>query len=637
MNIQLDNLRGAQASAIAALLAAALSGCSAGSAAPSAPAVVTPTPSPVVTPPATDPIPVPAPPVTIAAQTDKSAYQPGAVVRIKLDIGNTGAAAVAGAKLTLTVRHLEEQVGVPAVTTLDLPVGTAAPLELRWTAPAADFQGYSFEVTITDANGAPLGSETGAIDVSSNWLKFPRYGYLSGFAPGLDTKAIVDQLKTYHLNGLQFYDWQWKHHIPLKSSAGGVAETWPDIANRTISRDTIHNFIRDAHAAGMAAMQYNLIYGAAIDYQADGVSPAWGLYDSKGGKQWQYTLPSSWASPIIYFFNPADPGWRNFLLEREMDVFKAFDFDGWHADTVGDHGAKYTAAGEAVDIKQTFKPFLNAAKARMGSKTLIMNTVGNKGHEQVNSSNVDAVYVEVWPGDGFPNYLSLKNVVDQSRAESGGKSLIVPAYMNYDYAKGKSTESPGRFNDPGVLLTGATVLAAGGSRLELGDDNRMLCNEYFPNRNLAMGAELKKRIRYYYDFSVAYENLLRDGQVETAQAVEIEGVKTGRDSLPNTVWSFTKADRKYEIVHLINLRELNDTSWRDTNATQKTPAPLRNFKLKYYTASKVSHAYVASPDTAGGASRSLALESGSDGKGAFVTVTVPSLDYWDMVYFRKAE
>ena len=60
----------------------------------------------------------------------------------------------------------------------------------------------------------------------------------------------------------------------------------------------------------------------------------------------------------------------------------------------------------------------------MGGKLLMMNPVGNKGHLQVNTSNVDAVYVEVWPWDGFPDYLSLKKVVDQARLETGGNSLI---------------------------------------------------------------------------------------------------------------------------------------------------------------------------------------------------------------------
>lgn len=574
------------------------------------------------------------PGLILATTTDKAAYKPGEQVRIQVRLGSPAAAVPAGARLRLTVRHLERDAG-PAT---DLPVGRAdATVHLVWTAPAADYKGYSYEVALVDGSDQLLASETGAIDVSSSWLKFPRYGYVSQFAPGVDARAVVDQLKDYHINALQFYDWQWKHHRPLKGRPDAVEASWPDIANRTVSRDTVRGLIDAAHGAGMAAMQYNLIYGAAADFRDDGVSPSWGLYDSPGGRQWEFPLPRGWATSALHVFNPADKGWQDYLIARELDVFQAFAFDGWHADTVGDNGIKYDARGNPVDIKDTFKPFLNAAKARLGDKLLMMNVVGNKGHQQVNTSNVDAVYVEVWPWDGFPDYLSLKNVIDQARQESGGKSLIVPAYMNYDYARTKSDAAPGRFNAPGVLLTEATVLAAGGSRLELGDDGRMLCSEYFPSRALEMAPELKTAMRRYYDFAVAYENLLRDGQQPALGSVEIDGLRVSTDGAKDTVWAFAKTDARYETVNLINLTGLSDLSWRDTNATRRKPSRLGSFRLRYYTGARLAGAWVASPDAEGGRSRQLPLTAGRDARGAYAEVIVPGLEYWNLVYFRKSE
>ncbi|GAB3459141.1 glycoside hydrolase family 66 protein [Massilia terrae] len=611
-----------RASTAAAHLAAGLlasTGLAACSAAGSQPAAVRP----------------PAPALLVSATTDKAAYAPGSTVLIKADLSNQSDAAIAGARLTLTVRHLEQDVGPPVSAELRLDAGAAGRVQFAWTAPATDFQGYSFELAATDSAGKPLASGTGAIDISSNWLKFPRYGYVSQYAAGADAQAVVEQLKAYHINALQFYDWQWKHHLPLKGSPTAVEANWHDIANRTVSRDTVRKLIDAAHQAGMAAMAYNLIYGAAINYQQDGVSPAWGLYDAPGGKQWQYSLPSSWATPGLYFFNPANAAWQDYLIGRELEVFQAFSFDGWHADTVGDNGIKYDAHGDPVDIKDTFKPFLNAAKARLGSKLLMMNAVGNKGHLQVNTSKVDAVYVEVWPWEGFPDYLSLKNVVDQARQESGGKSLIVPAYLDYDYAKTKSEQSPGQFNDHGVLLTEATVLAAGGSRLELGDDGRMLCSDYFPNRALAMSPALKAALQRYYDFAVAYENLLRDGQAAAAGTVSIAGQAVSADGQKDTVWAFAKADARYETINLVNLKGLVDVSWRDTNATQQKPAALGSFTLRYYSGAQLERAWVASPDAEGGRSRSLPLAHGADARGAYVEVTVPGLEYWNLIYFRK--
>ncbi len=620
---------------LAMILTTALSACGGGGSAALAP---TPAPAPLPVPaPAPTPTPTPAPSpspastVSVAFDSDKAAYAPGETVQLSVTMNDSAASPVSGARVRMTVRHLGEQVGVP----VEAAAAAGATVLLRWSPPAADFQGYSVEVAVLDANGGVLASDTGALDVSSSWLKFPRYGYVSGYAPGLDGKAIVSQLKAFHINALQFYDWQWKHHVPLAGTPDAPAEQWEDLARRSTSRTTINGMIAAAHGMGMAAMQYNLIYGAAVNYTADGVSPDWGLYDSVGGKQWAYALPSTWTTSALYFFNPLDVNWQDYILGRELDVFKAYAFDGWHADTVGDNGTKYDAKGNPVDIKQTFKPFLNAAKARLGSKLLVMNAVGNKGHEGVNASNVDAVYVEVWPWDGIADYNGLKGLVDQTRAESGGKSVIVPAYMNYDYAKARSDEAPGQFNEPGILLTEAAVLAAGGSRLELGDDTRMLCNEYFPNRHMVMPAALKTKMRYYYDFAVAYENLLRDGQVDSAKAVAIDGVTVSANGAANTVWAYAKSDARYETVNLINLRGIADLSWRDTNANQKKPGQLLSFKLRYYTDTKLTQAFVASPDAEGGRSISLPLESGTDAKGAYVAVTVPSLDYWNLIYFKK--
>ena len=582
-----------------------------------------PAPTPVPTPTPT-PTPTPVPAVALTIETDKAAYAPGATARVKVALAS---AVPAGARIRMTVHHLGDIVGAPVEAAF-----TATPHDLNWVAPATDYKGYSVEIALLDDKGATLGRETNAIDVSSSWLKFPRYGYLSDFSPGLNGKAMVEQLKSYHINALQYYDWQWKHHIPLKAGAA----VWPDLANRPTSAETIKGMIAAARSMGMASMQYNLIYGAAVDYAADGVSPSWGLYDTKGGKQWMYSLPSNWTSPGLYFFNPANPNWQNWIISRELEVFAAYDFDGWHADTVGDNGIKYDALGNPVDIKDTFKPFLNAAKARLGSKLLVMNAVGNKGHEGVNASNVDAAYVEVWPGDGTPDYRSLRDVVDLTRAESGGKSVIIPAYMNYDYAKTKNDQAPGQFNEPGVLLTEATVLAAGGSRLELGDGGHMLCHEYFPNKALLMSAALKSKIRYYYDFAVASENLLRDGQANTTNAVAIEGKTVSTTGAANTVWAITKSDARHEVVNLVNLLGIADTAWRDTNATQKKPSALPAFKLKYYTGTTMAKAFAASPDIDGGRSVALPMETGSDAKGAFVAVTVPGLEYWNLIYFKKS-
>lgn len=576
------------------------------------------------------------PGVALSTSTDKAAYSPRETVHIKVDLTNGSSAALTGARLRLSIRHLESALPAIADTTVSIPAGGAAARELLWTPPAQDFQGYGYDVSLLDTHRKVIATESGAIDVSSNWLKFPRYGYVAHYDPGVDAAAVIGQLKNYHINALQFYDWQWKHHRPYKGEKGAPAASWADIGNRPTSRDVTRSLIAGAHRAGMVAMQYNLIYGAFADFAADGVDPAWGLYAAIGGPQRKYNMPDGFATPALYLFNAADPGWQRYILDRELEVFDAYAFDGWHADTMGDVAPKYDVHGNPVDIEATFKPFLNAAKARLGSKYLVMNTVSNKGHTGVNTSDVDAVYVEVWPEDGFVDYASLKDVVDLSRQESGGKSLIVPAYIHYDNERKPGEAPPRQFNEPAVLLAEATVLAAGGSRIELGDGTQMLCDPYFPNHSIAVGADLKRRLARYYDFAVTYENLLRDGQSNTQRRVAIDGQPVSSYSTPDVVWAFTKEDARYDIVHLVNLRGLDDTQWQDTHATQKKPQPVHDFKLQFYVDTPVSQAFVASPDSNGGRSGNVPFEAGHDEHGAFVTVTVPSLEYWDVVYFKKS-
>jgi len=68
-----------------------------------------------------------------------------------------------------------------------------------------------------------------------------------------------------------------------------------------------------------------------------------------------------------------------------------------------------------------------------------------------------------------------------------------------------------------LALLAPVIVAFGGDHLELGE--HMLAQEYFPNENLAMRADLKDALVHYYDFLVAYQNLLRGGGAFDSPAV----------------------------------------------------------------------------------------------------------------------
>ncbi|MFB9324656.1 glycoside hydrolase family 66 protein [Paenibacillus aurantiacus] len=569
--------------------------------------------------------------------TDKSMYNPGATVEVRIDLKNRLGRDITGGSVELRAFHLEKQIGTTLTKPLSLGQNADTIMTIGWTAPSADFQGYLLEAVVRDNAGAQLDSDTVGVDVSSTWTKFPRYGYLWDFTQQVDTAARIDALKNYHINALQYYDWFYRHQKPVAPNT----DVWDDWSGRLIYGNKVKSYISQARAVNMVNMAYNMVYAATNGYDKDNIDYRWGLQWAEGdkaGQQFSFKMADSTPTGIttLYFFDLQNAGWRNYIFNEMNKAFLTFGFDGWHGDSIGEWGKMKDAGGNSFYVKDTFTPFLNAAKQAIGSKYLAFNPVGAQGIENVNRSSVDVLYTEIWPWDkdsdgvAYDTYASLRKEIEQSRRESGGKSLIVPAYMEYDYAN----NNPGKpFNTSAVLLTDAAVYASGGSRFELGDNGNMLSSEYFPKQNLYMDADLKQRVSKLYDFIVAYENLLRDGQEETANRIEFPAYASSGDGQPNRIWAFGKKDSKYDIVHTINLLGVSRNDWRAADGRKETPSKISNFEMKYYTAKDVNSVWLASPDANDGRSIALTFSKGSDSNGNYVRVQVPSLAYWNMIYF----
>ncbi len=583
----------------------------------------------------------PALPLLHNVTTDKARYAPGEPVTISVALTNP-------TKTRNTVRiggaawHLQTPVAELVSQTVVLAPGATKTIPMVWMPPKTDFQGYRVAVWAKDEKGRLVASGATAVDVSSRWTRFPRYGFLSTFpnqsAPVSQT--VIRHLIDYHINALQFYDWQYKHHRPLAGTVAAPAASWPDLANRPTYRQTVLDTIQFGHKANIAAMNYNLLYGATQGYEAEGVSPEWGLFfDQNHTKPYELPLPSSWASSSLTLFNPANTNWQNTLFQAEKDVFAAYPFDGWHIDSVGGPPQPvFTYDGKPVDVWPTFRPFLNNAKANL-QKTIVFNNVGGYGlYDTAARADVDALYVECWPFAGQKTYADLKTLIDNCVTWSGGKkSVVLPAYMNYEHAQKFSDEKPGAFNLPGVLLTDAVIFASGASHLELGDNLNLLDSEYFPNRHLATPAPLKAALRNYYDFLVANENVLQGGLINQPRAVISTNTETSADAKPGTIWAFAKADAlgRRHVLHLINLRNQRRTEWRDDAADYPTPPTESSLTVKYYTQTGLKDAALAvwwaSPDFERGKMASLPATRGSDAQGPFIEFTLPKLVYWDMV------
>ena len=564
---------------------------------------------------------------TMVCRTEKSMYAPGETAVVCLE--NLPAEATA---LRARLYSLER-----CVWDWQLPASKRFPLSL----PDADGRGYALEVEALDEQQNVLTSAFTAVDVSSSWTKFPRYGYVWDFTPSADAESKADEMARYHLNGVQFYDWQYRHHRPLADDLSG----WRDWSGRWISGDTVRAYLRAAHDRGMACMAYNMIYAANETYLTDGsgVQADWRLVRANGADFTCDMDAKLGPVGVLQYFNLLNPDWQSYIFAQENRVFEAFDFDGWHGDTIGENGPMRTADGGPLGydadgkpiylVKDGYTAFLNAAKAAIGDKYLAFNPVGAQGIENVNVSAVDVLYTEFWPWDRnangrlYDDYYTLHRAILGACEQSGGKSLIVAAYVNYRNPKAT-------FNPAAVRMLDCVVFASGGSRIELGNGGNMLSDEYFPaDGKKRMDDGLRSAVGRLYDFLVAYENLLRDGQRPVSRTVRLENLPVSTDGRSDTVWCFAKADSSTEIYHFLNLTGTDD-GWRDEEQTKKPPIAHENVKTRLYTDYPVREVWLASPDGESPLPLPLEFQTGRDANGAYAEFTQPALEYWNLIFLR---
>ena len=539
----------------------------------------------------------------MSISTDKAMYAPGETVTFTIENPSSGS-------MKVRYRHLGDVIETAALTDRSW----------TWIVPQTDGSGYLVEIFLSSGN-VEQALATIAVDVSSDWNKFPRYGFLSSYQK-MDkeaTEKVIEKLNRLHINGIQFQDWHYKHHWPLAGTAEEPIENYLDIASRTSSLTTIKNYISSIHDRGMKAIFYNLCFGALDDSATDGVKESWHLYkDNKAETKDVHELGEPFKSSI-YITNPANPDWQEYIGDRNDEIYSVLDFDGYQIDQLGDRGQLYDYDGNMVHLAGTYTAFINAMKSRHPKKELIMNSVSQYGAKEiVSTGKVTFAYNEVWED----RFTDLKDIIDRNNSYTdGGIKTVFAAYMNYD--KGK-----GYFNTPGILLTDAVMFALGGSHLELGE--HMLTTEYFPNNNMTMDAELEKSIITYYDFLTAYQNLLRDGG--TFNNIQVTTPETDIQIKPwgpavGHIVTLCKDMGERQVIHLLNFRNADSTSWKDSNGTMPEPEKVDALEIEIDAAKPVRRLWMASPDIYLGVPAELAFTQ-SGGK---IRTEIPSLKYWNMI------
>jgi dextranase len=87
---------------------------------------------------------------------------------------------------------------------------------------------------------------------------------------------------------------------------------------------------------------------------------------------------------------------------------------------------------------------------------------------------------------------------------------------------------------------------------------------------------------------------------------------------------------------MINLLGIEVSNWRDDLGNYSVLPIIKDFKVNYYLKDdNIKNVYLASPDINDGKAMKLQLKKKEDSKGKYLEISVPELQYWDMIFIKK--
>jgi len=369
----------------------------------------------------------------VDAYPDKARYAPSDPVKLVVQLDGKPQGTE---HISATIWQLGREAG--HCEPIQLQPGAASTQTLLCTLPHTDYQGYLVAVRLTDAAGRTLEERQTAIDISSDWKRFPRYGYLAHYNAneGTNPQSWMAELNRFHINGLEFYDFQYRHDQPLAGTVEHPAESWKDIAGRPVDGAIVRDLIGQAHRYNMMAMAYNASYSAYDDVftrAQDRLPLQWATWKTADGPRNFATVRSlelqntaGWSTKRLFYMNQNDSDWQKYIFGQMHNLFAAYPFDGWHVDTFGDQGG-FAFDGSPVDYIAGFRSFIDHAGATL-HKRIVFNAVGTLGQERIANSAADFVYSELWEdNETFAGILLASQQVHFANPKDG---FVIAAYLH---------------------------------------------------------------------------------------------------------------------------------------------------------------------------------------------------------------
>lgn len=473
----------------------------------------------------------------------------------------------ASGPLDVAVWHLGELVR-------DLRIHTADGILELGTLPAG---GYGVEVTT--AEGHMLRT---ALEVTTNPRARLRYGFVADHRAGRDLQPVVDNMRRLHINGVQLYDWAYRHADLL-----GGGENYRDPLGQPVSLKDLRGLVQRLADVGADAIGYAAVYAVGMEERA----------------RWEHVLllgtdgKAESLGDFLDLVDPAAPDWLEHLAEDLQRAVEQVGLHGFHLDQYGYPRRSMRADGAIVNLTRSFVQMLERLRVAMPSTRLVFNNVNDFSTAATAAAPQDAVYIEVWPP--HTTLESLAKVADRARAAGNGKPVVLAAYQHvYDKA-------PAGPSDLATRFTMATAWSHGATQLLAGEADRLLVDPYYV-RNHQAEPSTAAMLHRWYDFLVEHDELLLDpsltdvtgawvGDYNEALDVTFPGVAVTDRPEVGSVWRRiveTPDDRL--VVHLINLAGQSDTKW---DAPRAEPTAINDGTLRIRrVGTRVPRVRVADPD-----------------------------------------
>lgn len=612
-------------------------------------------------------------PIIQSINTDQAYYSENDVANVDVTLKNTTLSTFTG-NVTATVYGRGIQIGYPVnVSVSNLGIGSNTDVILKIPVQQNNnYQGYYIKISVIDSLNNVIDTQGTAIDESTDWWTYPRQcWFVGGFTDwgGWNPSSIystpekdIKSLNSFKCNNLQVYNLLYRWHAPYSGQ-----ETYVNGDGLNVSVDLMRHAISTAKQYKMGTLMYMPIYsankGITPNFLNDGsgVSLDWAMFTDDCGSNNSCTLSDVWNfSTNIAIMNPQNVNWQTYWAEQAIEWQKQLGFDGMFGDTYGTISIPlWDINGNRIINDTMYSSFISNVVSKT-NMPMVINPAGSYNEQDLVQSG-DEIYhfTERWNNStdigNYGTFLSkARQIWNWANRTPNNIGLDWDMGLNKTLGSSSTCNFNGgsqvcNFNLPGVLYQEAAIMATGAhhawivdGEMAQGNGARFISNDDYPIGNmLTPNSDMIQAEYDYQTFGVAYEKLLRSNiSSSSVPDPSITSGASGSTTANNgVVWLIQNHRSGFDILHLLNYQQMSSTSFSDVNdnsANASAPNTTGSLEIKmYYTSGTLGNLYFASPDINHGMSEQIQYTTGSDSSGNYITFTLPSLKYWDMIWLEN--